>query len=364
MKKLAALALSAFLSSPFLAGAAPLDKARFLEAVENGDDAYLQEVFAGPNREEAIRYHDSHGHTPIDYALLRTTPLYASDSLLLLIRTGMQPGSANASPGLVLARQIACGDLPRDIDPAALNEKLPGGMTPFLWACALADPATIQRLIAAGADLYKDAGMDDTPDENALVIAAARSRHPEVIDLLIKNGSDVESTSSIGMGALSVACMFNELPAIGQALIRAGANVRRTDGVSGTPFQYAAKHAYALPLLKDLAARGADVFACDDAGYSAMHEAARNNPNPEVLTYLLSLGLPLEPAAGRKLEDEEFTPMMLAARHNPSPDFIRAMIAARGDLERKDSAGHAAFEGLSKARAGWLMEVGLGSYLR
>ena len=364
MKTLAALLFSAFLITPLTAFADSFDKIRFLDAVDNGDDAYLQEVFAGPHREEAIRYHDSHGHTPIDYALLRTTPLYAFDSLLLLIRTGMQPGSANASPGLILARQIACGDLPERIDPAALNEKLPGGMTPFLWACALADPSTIRRFIDAGADLYKNAGMDEDPDENALVIAAARSRYPEVIDLLLKNGMDVESTSSIGMGALTVACVFNELPAVGQALIRAGADVRRTDGVSGTPFQYAARHAYALPLLRELAARGADVFACDDAGYSAMHEAARNNPNPEVLPYLLSLGLPLEPAVGRKLEEEEFTPMMLAARHNPSPDVIRAMIAARGDLERKDSEGHAAFEGLSKERAAWLREVGLGSYVR
>ncbi len=363
MKKLAALALSSFLLSPFAAFAASFDNVRFLDAVENGDDAYLQEVFAGTWREEAIRYHDSHGHTPLDHALLRTTPLYAFDSLMLLIRAGMQPGSANASPGLILARQIACGDLPERIDTAALNEKLPGGMTPFLWACALADPETISRFIDAGADLYKDAGKDDDPDENALVIAAACSRYPEVIDLLLRRGMDVEATSSIGMGALSVACMFNELPAVGLALIRGGADVKRTDGVSGTPFQYAARHAYALPLLQELAARGADVFACDDAGYSAMHESARNNPNPDVLRYLLSLGLPLEPAVGRKLEDEEFTPMMLAARHNPSPEVIRAMIAARGDLERKDSQGHTAFEGLPKERAEWLREVGLGSYM-
>ena len=372
MKKLIGLALAAVMFSPFTqlqpaAYAGSLNIIEYLEAVENGNAEALQEIFAGPEREEAINYHDSHGHTPLDYLLMRANPIFAYDTLLLLIRTGMQPGSENVSPGVRLVRQLVCEGVPEQIDASALNEKLPSGVTPFMWACTLADPASIQKLIDAGADLSLTAGTDESsefgPGENALIFAAARNKYPEVINILLKNGLDVESTSSLGMGALSVACIFNELPDAALALIRAGADVKRADGVSGTPFQYAARHAYALPLLKELAVRGADVFACDDACHTALHEAATNNPNPEVIKYLLSLGIPVNYAVTEENE-EEYTPMMLAARLNPSPEVIKFMIDAGGDLNQKDNEGNAAFEGLPEERINWLKQVGLGMYVQ
>ena len=365
MKKLASLVLALALAAPCAvpsSAEAALDAAKYLEAVAKGDDEVLQAIFAGPDREQAIAYRDSEGRSPLNHAFLHATPLQAYDAVLLLIRTGMEPGAGKRSPGLALIEQFACDELPERIDPAAINEKLPSGLTPFHWACALADPQTLKRLVDAGADLSAAGAGGRGPADNALIMAAARTRYADVVDLLLKKGLDPESTSASGMGALAVACLVNELPDAALALIRAGASVKREDATSGTPFQYAARHAYALPLLKQLASRGADVFASDDAGFTALHEAARSNPSPEVVKYLLGLGLPLNLKPGGEIG--EGTPLMLAARSNPSPEVIRMLIDRGGDLKQRDGNGRTAFEGLPAERKAWLKDAGLGRYLR
>ena len=322
MKKLASLVLVLALATPLAAphpAEAALDAAKYMDAVAKGDDEVL------PDREQAIAYHDSEGRSPLDHAFLHATPLQAYDAVLLLIRTGMEPGAGKRSPGLALIEQLACDELSQRIDPAALNETLPSGLPPFHWACALAVPQTLKRLIDAGADLSEAGAGGRGPADNALIMAAARTRYAEVVDLLLKKGLDPESTSASGMGAPAVACLFNELPDVALALIQTGANVKREDAVSGTPFQYVAGHAYALPLLKQLASRGADVFASDDAGFTAPHEAARSNPSPEVIKMLIDRG---------------------------------------GDLKQRDGNGRTAFEGLPAERKAWLKDAGLGRYLR
>ena len=355
----------AFASVLFASQAFALDVAEYLDAVEYGNDEKLQEIFAGPDREAAINYHDSHGHTPLDYAIMRSNPILSYDALLLLVRTGMQPGSENVSPGMRLARQIVCGELPETVCAEDLNERLPSGMTPFLWACAIADPSTVGRFLQAGADASVNVrtwNEEDMPEDNALHITAAHTHYPQILTLLLKCGLDIESVSSSYMTPLLTACLFNELPDAAITLIRAGADVNARSGVSGTPFIYAARHAYALPLLKELAAHGAEIGASDDGGKTAMHSAAMNNPNPDVIRYLLSLGLPVNYDIDPDYEGG--APIMLAARHNPSPEVIKLLIEAGADLAQKDNDGNTAFQGLSKERIAWLKDAGLGAYVQ
>ena len=123
----------------------------------------------------------------------------------------------------------------------------------------------------------------------------------------------------------------------------------------------AARHACALSLLKEPASRSANVFASDGAGFTALHEAARSSPSPEVARHLLALGLPLNPKPGEEIG--EGTPLMLAARSNPSPEVVRMLIDRGGNLKQRDGNGRTAFEGLSAERRAWLKEAGLGRHL-
>jgi ankyrin repeat protein len=81
---------------------------------------------------------------------------------------------------------------------------------------------------------------------------------------------------------------------------------------------------------------GADLFARDDAGYSALMRAAKNNKNPEMITTLLK--------AGAKLNDrtrDGMTILMAAASGN-TPEVVSAILDAGADINECDVLGRTA----------------------
>ena len=138
-----------------------------MEAATKGDDEVLQAIFGGPDREQAIACRGSEGRSPLDHAFLHASPLQACDAVLLLIRTGMEPGTGKRSPGLALMERLACDGLPERIDPAALNEKLPSGLPPSTGPAPspIPSPEAVRMLIDRGGNLKQRDGNGRTAFE-------------------------------------------------------------------------------------------------------------------------------------------------------------------------------------------------------
>ena len=329
-----------------------------LDAVSFNDTTDMQNFLTGDRREQCLTWRDAHGGSLLDYAVANSMPLFAGETLNLLLKHNVQWGSEPEKPAMALSRGIICGKSYESIPPDDINTTLPNGMTPFLWAAAAGSPQLAERMIKAGANLRQvlpeDSGIIGC---DALMLAAACNPDPGMVKLLLAHGIDVNSKNSLTGNALITACLLNTAPGVAMSLINAGADVNECSGVSGTAFQYAARHAGATPLLNALKEKGADIFACDDGGNTALHEAARSNTDSAVLRYLLDLGLQVNTPMDE--EAEESTPLMLAAEHNPSPEIIKMLLDAGADANQKDMDGLTACQRVQPERAHWLKENGL-----
>ncbi|CAB0000631.1 unnamed protein product [Nesidiocoris tenuis] len=138
------------------------------------------------------------------------------------------------------------------------------GATPLMAACSMGRYAAVKRLIQAGADVnHKAQGLDMIgvrySDTTALHIATCGDR-PELIDLLVKHGADVNcKTSPRSYTPLHLSVKYEKWNAFA-ALIQAPGidpNIPRYDGA--TPLHRAV--AYNLMVEKLLMVKGIDVNA-------------------------------------------------------------------------------------------------------
>ena len=124
-------------------------------------------------------------------------------------------------------------------DPAAIEALLAAGAD--VAATVNEDPAVVQVLLAAGADVAAVAAWYDggiTP----LHLVARNNADPAVLEVLLAAGADPNARASVGFTPLHGAAQFNENPAVVEALLAAGANVREDDDFGdNTPLHYAAK---------------------------------------------------------------------------------------------------------------------------
>ena len=190
---------------------------------------------------------------------------------------------------------------------------------PLIDAVRAADPAAVERLLAAGFDVDEPQGDGAT----ALHWAAHRDL-PDVAGLLVGAGADVDAADDHGLTPLALACL-NASVAMVDLLLEAGAdpNLARTSGV--TPLMTAARVGQ-VEVVRRLLRAGADPTAAEKTrGQTALMWAIAEN-QPQVASVLLETG---GGAAVRSTNG--FTPLLFAAQQG-NVDLARLLIAAGASI--------------------------------
>ena len=213
-----------------------------------------------------------------------------------------------------IAACVAAGESPR-----ARN---PDGNTPLHLAGGFSDdPAVIQALINAGARPDARNNIDYT----VLCSALVNNENPAVIQALLDGGSrtsdlcrapgDVDGIYP-GVTPLHLAALFNANPDVAEVLIRAGADVNAEGGIGGTstPLFLAAASNDNPAMVALLLRSGAELR------WVAQHGA--RNENPEIIRILVDAGAGLSGALHR-------------AVFNRTTEVTEILIAAGADLDEK-----------------------------
>lgn len=144
---------------------------------------------------------------------------------------------------------------------APLDEIGPRGHRPLSWAAQLGHIDVLRELIAAGANI------DSTAVDGTAAIHCARDA--KTIDALIDAGADVDTlTSTTKSTPLNSASGGAALPIV-KALIRRGAEVNSPDVHGVTPLIAAATNLN-LPALRELISAGAQIDLQDKQGSTAL----------------------------------------------------------------------------------------------
>ena len=158
------------------------------------------------------------------------------------------------------------------------------------------DPMVIKLLVDADLDVNARNADNYTP----LHYAARDNSEPSVVAELVAAGADVEAwatASVLGLRLitkLDVTPLYeaarNEHPGIVLALLDAGANVNAVAAGGRMPLHDAAAYNSNPAVVAALVSRGGEVNAPLPGGRTPLHEAAAKNRNPEIVTALLMAG--------------------------------------------------------------------------
>ena len=136
-------------------------------------------------------------------ALVAATAGGHVEAVKAILEAGSDPNRMTRTGNTALRTAIMTGDgdciaalLERG---ASVNMETARG-TPLVVACARGEPAIVQQLLDAGADLEKETRSATTP-----LIAAVREDRVSVVKLLLEKGADPERDSRDGMSAVALA---------------------------------------------------------------------------------------------------------------------------------------------------------------
>lgn len=188
-------------------------------------------------------------------------------------------------------------------------------ITPLIKAAWDGEAEIVETLLAAGAKV--NATATDT-GETALMNAVTKG-DPAIVNMLIKAGADVKPKNKFGFNAFTqaVAAGKEDLAAI---LLEAGAKIE--DGMPGlTPLQFAAS-AGNISMINFLVKHGADVNHGAKAGEQTALLSAIYGAHPDAVQTLISLGA----RVNTKTKDGD-TPLK-AAQKGDQEDMIKILKAA------------------------------------
>ncbi len=165
------------------------------------------------------------------------------------------------------------------------SKRLPDGASLLIDAAERGDVAAVRRLLTAGAD-------PDGRGYKVNSVPLTRAKSPEIVELLLAAGADVNAVDSVGTTPLGWAVGLGKMENV-RCLLRAGADV--SPNPPATPPLF---HASNLGMAAQLIAAGADVNQGSAAeGTPLMRAAARGNR--ELAELYLGLGADVNARDGR-----------------------------------------------------------------
>ena len=112
---------------------------------------------------------------------------------------------------------------------------------------------------------------------------------PQIVEHMIKNGSDVNAKGHNGTSVLMKASSRSKLEVV-DVLIKYGADVNARDDNGWTPVQYAAAINQDPRVIETLIQHGARINTKDNNGQTSLMVAALNNKNPQIIKTLIEHG--------------------------------------------------------------------------
>ena len=149
------------------------------------------------------------------------------------------------------------------------------GHTPLHHAASVnEDPAVIEALVAAGADL--ETRNTNDVGATALGYAAFGNANPAVLEVLLAAGADPTVRTDDGLTLLHLAARGNENPVVIEALLDAGADPGARTRNGNTPLHSAASDSSEPRVIEALLAAGADPFTSNSGGVTPWDLAQDN----------------------------------------------------------------------------------------
>jgi ankyrin repeat protein len=226
----------------------------FARATDRDYDAFLLFVRAGMNPNECGHVQNHGGRfSSLGLAILNEW----EDLVPLLLDTGADP---HACDGEFLWRAAYEGriDLLQMMQEKGIDILHEPGTT-YEVALALAIESgraeTVQYLLAVGADVN---GIGDYRDNyHPILSIAARTGQNQIVDLLLRNGAEIERRAKNGQTALMNAASAGHVETV-RLLLEQGAKVNATDEKGGTALMQAILEKHAN-VVRALVEKGADI---------------------------------------------------------------------------------------------------------
>lgn len=202
-------------------------------------------------------------------------------------------------------------------------------------ACAIHytnNPEIVDMLIKAGADVN---AISCHTRDTVLHIAASCDASPAIMIRLLKAGADVNARDSSNSTPL-----FRSLrsPENMQILINAGADVNAKDDLGNTPLLNGAMRHYILAYAEVLVKAGANINERDSKyGRTAFLTAAAENENPDMLTEFARLGADIHAR-----DSSGLTALMNVGNFGNAPGVIRRLVELGVDVNATTEAGKTA----------------------
>ena len=177
-----------------------------------------------------------------------------------------------------------------DVLPVLLEEGAnakfvgPHGFTPLMAGCQLGHLESVRRLLKEGCD--PNATCDSELDYWCPLSIASFNNHPDIVSLLIQNGTKVSRVAPNGMTPIIKASQ--KCSQCVELLIEAGAQVNVRSDTSRTPLMLASE-AGLSKAVHSLLSAGAELNAKDNSGHSALFYATKEKQY-ECVKILLDAG--------------------------------------------------------------------------
>lgn len=200
------------------------------------------------------------------------------------------------------------------------------GAQALYYACSLNLVATVRYLVAEGADINAQCGLDGS----ALQTASARG-HLEVMRLLLKNGADTNVQYGTSASALQYASARGHLEAM-RLLLKNGADVNMTSRGEYNALCLASRCGN-IEAIRLLLENGADVNMASEEEGNALCIACRDG-KMEIVQLLLSQGANVNAHCGI------YGSALEAARANEHSEIVQILLdhVAIDDRKRKRSS--------------------------